>query len=339
LAWEVLHIRPGKQLLSAVNFTADNMNLMPLCLGVMVAYGAFRFQVEWQQCSALRRAAPAAVADFVVAHLIAVLAIAYVTVQYLAHANLGQYLVVPPIESTGAIAGVLAALVLHKWWRKRWVIAAVAIGVVAAIGGTILMLGALPYAWLAYIGIGAAAGAVSIEAWRRTTRSVLANATQPLSMMLDALVVQLNADSPNSGLRATVYVPDAAKGFLVQATDYMGRGRDQRSAGRRLPLNTGVAGRSYREGQAFIYQKQHADDEQSLRDLVQQFGLTREQAMQEDQTVSSVMAVPLFGTTKRGDARIEGILSVDSQLANFFTAERMNIVESAAVLMSQLVRR
>jgi hypothetical protein len=171
-------------------------------------------------------------------------------------------------------------------------------------------------------------------AWAKQVKRESLHELRGCLMTLHALLVESDCPGEEArvGLRLTVHVPSRNHEELVQVLDYVGDTRGGRTVGRRLPVHCGIAGHVYRTGDAYHAQRQDADYEAYVRDLIEQWAYSEPQARKVNPASMSWMAVPLSSGN-----RIEGILYLDAREPGFFTEARQDLILRAAVGVARYV--
>jgi hypothetical protein len=140
------------------------------------------------------------------------------------------------------------------------------------------------------------------------------------------------------GLRLTIHTPVSAKkseNQLEQMIDYVSSDPKRRvGAGRRFMQQCGILGDAYRTGKVILAVREQEDYEGYIKELVEKWHYSEDQARALNPNARSFMAVPLSG-----EDGVEAVLYVDSTKLNYFTENRRVLVESACVGIALFIRR
>lgn len=137
------------------------------------------------------------------------------------------------------------------------------------------------------------------------------------------------------GLRLTVHVAiDDHR--LQQVLDYVGDERGGRTAGRVFPVQSGIAGLVYRTREAFAAERFEEGYEGYVRELINDWSYTENDARKLNPATQAWMAVPIIAPAT---SKILGILYLDSRDRDFFTAMRQQLVVDAASGVARFVTR
>jgi hypothetical protein len=137
-----------------------------------------------------------------------------------------------------------------------------------------------------------------------------------------------------AGLRVTVHVAiDDHR--LQQVLDYVGDGRGGHTAGRVFPMQSGIAGRVYRTGEAWAAKRFAEDYEDYVSELVREWHYIEKDARKLHPATKTWMAVPLV----LPGSKIEGVLYLDSTDRGYFTVARQQLVFNAASGVVRFVNR
>lgn len=110
---------------------------------------------------------------------------------------------------------------------------------------------------------------------------------------------------------------------VEQMLDYVGG--NGKHAGRRFSIRTGIIGRAIREREAFAVSRKSTDHKAFIKEMVQEWGFTSEEAAKLTFDRNSWMAVPIL---YRG-GEVTGVVYLDSNDSGIFTEDVRNEVVSA----------
>jgi uncharacterized membrane protein len=102
--------------------TLKSPSAVPLILFALVVYFGYKVTIEWLQCDERRRKNPAALLDFRIAHIIAVVSISISLVQYVLQRQLLDVLarLIPTAERHLMLAGMMIGAGLSKLVPMLW---------------------------------------------------------------------------------------------------------------------------------------------------------------------------------------------------------------------------
>ena len=209
-------------------------------------------------------------------------------------------------------------------------------GAVATFGLQSIGLG--PWAIAAALCTAGATFAGIIRAGLELRREARKDTIHELEGCLETLLSILNPPGDpeyDSGLRATLHRSvDRGENFL-QVVDYVGDDRLPDTAGRKFRSTAGLAGWVLRTGCAYSASRTAANHEMYVRELIDSWGYTEEEARTRDMSAMSWMAVPL-----EHNGRIEGLLYLDSMRPFFFEdPHRQALILGAAVGIAKFAAR
>ena len=145
---------------------------------------------------------------------------------------------------------------------------------------------------------------------------------------LDSVLRASSEQEMDHGLRLTIHTPvDGPHGKqLEQVVDYVSTdGKLRKGAGRRFMQQCGILGKAYRTAEPFIAVREQEDYEKYLKELMEKWNYSEEQAKALRIDGKSFMAAPLIGDGNT----VEAVLYLDSSRANYFTPNRVKLVENA----------
>lgn len=156
-------------------------------------------------------------------------------------------------------------------------------------------------------------------------------------MIIHAILAEDDSvDSPKeAGLRLTVHVAISDR-ELQQVLDYVGDERGGCTAGRVFPMQCGIAGYVHRMGSPFAARRSEEDYEGYVRELMEDWGYTEDDARKLNPATKAWMAVPLVAPPK---SKILGILYIDSTDRDYFTATRKGLLMTAASGVERFANR
>jgi hypothetical protein len=180
------------------------------------------------------------------------------------------------------------------------------------------------------------AGAKQLAAWREYTRR---DDLHELAGCLHTLYAVLLSDYPDDRdprLRLTIHVPVDGGQHLMQVLDYVGDDRGGHTANRRFPIQSGITGRAFREGEMFVASRENDDYESYVQELVRLWSFTEGDARETDPATMAWLAIPLIDISTN---LIEGVLYADSTDRAFFTESRQVLALHAAAGIAIFVGR
>lgn len=138
-------------------------------------------------------------------------------------------------------------------------------------------------------------------------------------------------------VRITVHVAERSGTRLVQALDYVGDDRGGQTAGRRFPVQSGITGRSFREGAMLSARRNGATQEAYVAELIKNWHYTEADARRVNAWTQSWFAVPIHDGAA---GPVIGVLYLDSTDPKFFDAANvLTLVGQAAVGIAFFVGR
>jgi putative methionine-R-sulfoxide reductase with GAF domain len=137
------------------------------------------------------------------------------------------------------------------------------------------------------------------------------------------LMTTVTAGDPDPGLRITLHIP-LGEEQLEQLCDYVGNNavRCRNKRRRKTSVKSGIIGDAYRKQEVLRLNRENDSAAEYLRSLEVDWHFTAKEAASVDQTVMSMIAVPL-----PDNSGVAAILYVDAQRKHFFTDARKQIVE------------
>ena len=132
-------------------------------------------------------------------------------------------------------------------------------------------------------------------------------------------------------LRITIYHPVGTE-KLEQVIDYVGDSRGGGRAGRIRSARAGVIGAAYRSREARVANRSNDDLEAYVREMVNEWSYTEEEARTLSPETRSAFAVPL---QESSTSPLIGILFLDAVVPNFFAKRQ----QAAALLASSAIAR
>jgi len=134
------------------------------------------------------------------------------------------------------------------------------------------------------------------------------------------------AEVPDPGrLRLAVHVP--VDDMLEQVTEYVGDTPKPGRVGRQFPANAGIIGECYRTNTHLVAFRGGISYPEYVQELVNDWHYTPEQAKKLNPATMAWMAVPFRDPDRN---RVDAVLYLDSQIAEFFTEARQELVLAAA---------
>ncbi len=131
--------------------------------------------------------------------------------------------------------------------------------------------------------------------------------------------------TPPVTLRLALHVPVGE--MLEQVTEYVGATATTGRTGRQFPANAGIIGMACRENTVLVARRLNDDYELYVEELVTNWNYTPDQARRLNPGAMEWMAVPFYDPDR---GRVEAVLFADASKRDFFTAERQELVLSAA---------
>ena len=146
------------------------------------------------------------------------------------------------------------------------------------------------------------------------------------------LMEPLGATADETGFRITIHVPKGDGQNLVQVIDYVGSQRKTNRKGQITPIACGITGRAFRVKGEVRLKRADSNYENYLNEIMANQGYTRQQAEKLDPSTMSGYAYPIFD-----NQQVLGIVYADATNADFFTEERINIIQNACVGIARFV--
>lgn len=168
--------------------------------------------------------------------------------------------------------------------------------------------------------------------YRREVKKQSLHELQGCLVTLHALLIGNDPDAEQKAkLRLTVHVP-IDNHHLQQVLNYVGDQRGGKTAHRRFPMQSGIAGRVYRTRNTFHAHRVNDHYDAYIKELVTGWSYTEDDARKLNPETMSWMAVPIEGIQ-----RIEGILYADACTRDFFAEARQNILLLGALGVARFV--
>lgn len=183
--------------------------------------------------------------------------------------------------------------------------------------------------WMDRALIAAAFGAGGWKAYRAYADRKNTRAFSGLEGCLQTLHHALLASAEEGELpvlRLTIYRPVRASSVnLEQLLDYISNDPKRRKgAGRQFSQHCGIIGLAYRTGQTKVAFREVEDAEAYIQELVSEWNYSEDQARGLELRGKSFMAVPLAG-----DSGIEAVLFIDSTKPDYFSKNRIDLIQNA----------
>lgn len=131
-------------------------------------------------------------------------------------------------------------------------------------------------------------------------------------------------DQVSGRLRLALHVP--VGDMLEQVTEYIGDRPKPGRVGRRFPANAGIIGSCYRTNAHLVASRAGITYQEYVQELVNDWNYTEERAKKLNPATMAWMAVPFYD---RDRGRVDAVLYLDSQLADFFSETRQELVLAA----------
>lgn len=147
--------------------------------------------------------------------------------------------------------------------------------------------------------------------------------------------ILLPEDQADHALRITVHVPQRGGKNLIQVVGYVGSQRKKATAGRLTPISCGITGRAYRTKKPVRLRRANDDVDAYIQELIEAQGFTEEQARNIDPSTMSGYAAPLLSA----DSTVVGIVYADAVDRDFFSDERVTILDRACVGIARFIER
>lgn len=160
---------------------------------------------------------------------------------------------------------------------------------------------------------------------------------------LYAILIQVGtSNSSNSKLRITIHRPTKIKGNprLLQVMDYVGDSRVENAAGRDFSINSGVIGLAYRSGEIARGRRANADYATYLKELIETWAYSAEDAKKVSPESKSWLAIPLSQKDQLTNKLIvDGIVYFDSIDPDFFDDSRVAAATAACTGIAIYIQR
>lgn len=130
--------------------------------------------------------------------------------------------------------------------------------------------------------------------------------------VLHGILEALTGDSDGTSLRITIFriSSDGTGTCLEQAIDYVGKSRSTGMA-RKFEVSQGIIGLAFRTKEAHIAAREDGDNNEYVKELIERWGYTVEQASRMDHSRLEFVAVPI---TSKSNEELLGIVYIDSKV-------------------------
>jgi hypothetical protein len=176
-----------------------------------------------------------------------------------------------------------------------------------------------------------------IAAWHKKEREGSPHHLESSLYILHAMLTNDTLLNQDPHLRITLHLPTADGSKLEQSLDYVGDKRGGSTARRRFSVNVGIIGLAFRCKEATVAVRKGSDTEQYVRELVEDWGYTEDDARKRDMSAMTWMAIPLCSSPD--NSKVVAIVFLDATDPEFFTEVRQNIALCACVGLAQYVQQ